>query len=113
MKNLIQKYELILKTFREMAISDNFYFKPLKPKLSDLELITLNIAAESSGIDSEYQLFRELSVSKLNGLIERSVYNRRRRKLFPHMEELRKKLAVKLTGNEKYFIVDSMPLEIC
>lgn len=103
MNNLIQKYELILKTFREISIADNFYFKPVKPKLSDLELIALNIAAESSGLDSEYQLFRDLRFSHLGGLIERSVYNRRRRKLFPHMEELRKKLAIKLTGNQKYF----------
>lgn len=113
MNSLIQKYELILKTFRDISISDDFYFKPIKPKLSDLELITLNIAAESSGIDSEYQLFRELRLSRLNGLIERSVYNRRRRKLFPYMEKLRTKLAAKLTGNQKYFLVDSMPLEIC
>ncbi|MFF5382904.1 IS982 family transposase [Pedobacter suwonensis] len=113
MNNLIQKYELILKTFKEISIADNFYFKPVKPKLSDLELIALNIAAESSGLDSEYQLFRDLKFSQLSGLIERSVYNRRRRKLFSHTEELRKKLAIKLTGNQRYFIVDSMPLEIC
>lgn len=113
MNNLIQKYELILKTFREMAISDNFYFKPIKPKLSDLELITLSIIAESSGIDSEYQLFRELRCSSLDGLIERSVYNKRRRKLFPFIEELRKKLAFKMNSGQSYFIVDSMPLEIC
>jgi len=39
----------------------------------------LNIVAELSGIDDEYQLFRELRLSKLNGLSERSVYNRRRK----------------------------------
>jgi hypothetical protein len=113
MSNLIRKYELILKTFREISLVDNFYYKPIKPKLSDLEVITLSIVAESSGIDSEYQLFRELRLSKLEGLIERSVYNRRRRKLFPYIEELRKELVIRLNGNEKYFIVDSMPLEIC
>lgn len=113
MNNLIQKYDLILKTFREMAISDNFYFKPIKPKLSDLELITLSIIAESSGLDSEYQLFRELKFSSLEGLIERSVYNKRRRKLFPFIEKLRKQLADKMNGEQRYFVVDSMPLEIC
>lgn len=113
MNNLIQKYELILKTFREISISDNFYFKPITPKLTDLELVALNIAAESCGLDSEYQLFRELRFSNLGPLIERSVYNRRKRKLFPWLEELRKKLATKLNGSQKYFIVDSMPLEVC
>lgn len=34
--NLIQKYELILKIFRGISIADNFYFKPISPKLSDL-----------------------------------------------------------------------------
>lgn len=96
-----------------MAISDNFYFKPIKPKLSDLELITLSIIAESSGIDSEHQLFRELKFSSLEGLIERSVYNKRRRRLFPFIEELRKQLARKMNSGQRYFIVDSMPLEIC
>ena len=113
MSNLIRKYELILKTFREISLVDNFYYKPIKPKLSDLELITLSVVAESSGIDSEYQLFRELRFSELEGLIERSVYNRRKRKLFPYIEELRKKLAVRLNDGKQYFIVDSMPLEIC
>ncbi|MFP5082214.1 IS982 family transposase, partial [Pedobacter sp. JCM 36344] len=113
MSNLIRKYELILKTFREISLIDNFYYKPVKPKLSDLELITLSVVAESSGIDSEYQLFRELRFSKLEGMIERSVYNRRKRKLFPYIEVLRKKLAARLNDGKKYFIVDSMPLEIC
>jgi hypothetical protein len=31
----------------------------------------------------------------------------------PYTKELRKKLAVRLNGGKKYFIVDSMPLEIC
>ncbi|MBU1484162.1 MAG: hypothetical protein KKG25_04795 [Bacteroidetes bacterium] len=54
MNSLIQKYELILKTFREMVISDNFYFKPIKPKLSDLELITFSVVAESSILNINY-----------------------------------------------------------
>lgn len=50
----------------------------MNSKFSDLEHITLNISSELSCIDYEYQLFMELRLSKLNGLIERSVYNRRR-----------------------------------
>ena len=49
----------------------------------------------------------------MDGLIEKSGYNRRRRRLFPYLEELRKKLAVKMNGAQRYFIVDSMPLETC
>ncbi|MBC7744907.1 MAG: hypothetical protein H7096_07365 [Flavobacterium sp.] len=50
----------------------------------------MSVAIETSGIDSEYQLFRELRFSKLDGMIERSVHNRRKRKLFPYTKELRK-----------------------
>ncbi|REC68701.1 hypothetical protein DRF58_13460 [Epilithonimonas hispanica] len=85
----------------------------LKPKLSDLELIAINISAEYLSIDPEYQLFRYLSNSKLDGLIERSVYNRRKRKLFYHMENVRKLMVAKFNDVETTFIVDSIPLEIC
>jgi len=34
-------------------------------------------------------------------------------KLFFVKELIRKAIAEKLTGSEKYFIIDSMPLEIC
>ena len=83
MNNLDAIYDFILNELKKLTIKENFYFKPIKPKLSDLELIAINISAEYLSIDSEYQLFRYLSNSKLNGMIERSVFNRRKRKLFP------------------------------
>ena len=94
-------------------MTENFYFKPIQPKLSDLELIGINISAEYLSVDSEYQLFRYLKNSKLKGLIERSVYNRRKRKLFYPMENVRKLMVAKFNEVGTAFIVDSMPLEIC
>ncbi len=44
-----------------------------KTKLSDKELIALNLAAEAAGIDSELNLFRLLP-SQIQYKIERSVY---------------------------------------
>ena len=73
MNNLDAIYDFILNELRKLTLNENFYFKPIKPKLSDLELIAINISAEYLSIDSEYQLFRYLSNSKLNGMIERSV----------------------------------------
>ncbi len=58
------------------------------------------------GVDSEHQLFRILSNSILSK-IERSVYNRRKRRLFPYIEQIRGKIA------NLFNIVDSMPLEVC
>jgi hypothetical protein len=113
MNNLEAIYDFILNQLNELTITENFYFKPIKPKLSDIELIAINICAEYLSIDSEYQLFRHLSNSKMNGLIERSVYNRRKRKLFYHMEDVRKLMVAKFNDVGNSFIIDSMPLEIC
>ena len=113
MNNLIPNYSFILNEFRKLNISENFYHKPITPKLSDLEVIVLNITAEYSGISSEYQLFRDLKGTILEFKIERSVYNKRKRKLFVGIEKLRRTLVEKLNDLQQYFIVDSMPLEIC
>lgn len=113
MSNLESSYKLILDELRKITKKENFYFKPIKPKLSDIELVSLIILAEFKSIDSEHQLFREMKGWNLESKIERSVYNRRKRKLFPFLEEIRMKMVEKFNEFENYFIVDSMPLEIC
>mgnify|MGYP003424636279 FL=1 len=113
MSNLEASYKLILKELIKISKVENFYFKPIKPKLSDLELISLIILAEFKSIDSECQLFREIKDFDIASKIERSVYNRRKRKLFPFIEEIRLKMVEKFNDFENYFIVDSMPLEVC
>ena len=55
--------------------------------MSDLELVALNITAEYMSINSELQLFRCISGTDLDGKIERSVYNKRKRKLFPTLKK--------------------------
>ena len=112
MSNLEASYKLILKELIKISKVENFYFKPIKPKLSDLELISLIILAEFKSIDSEYQLFREIKDFNIASKIERSVYNRRKRKLFPFIEEIRLKMVEKFNEFENYLIVDSMPLEV-
>lgn len=89
----------------------NFLNQIRKPKLSDIELIAIDLTSEYMSIDSEYQLFRILS-TELSSKIERSVNNRRKRRLFYFREYLRKKLANQISDNDSY-IVDSMPLEVC
>lgn len=113
MHNFEASYKLILKELRKLTYIDNFYFKPVSPKMSDLEVIGLIIWAEYKSIDSEYQLFRDIKGTLLDGKIERSVYNRRKRKLFPYLEIIRQKMVGRFNEFENYFVVDSMPLEVC
>ena len=113
MHNFTANYEKILEVLKELELdSENFLIQIRKPKLTDLRIIAINLTSEYMSIDSEHQLFRILPV-EIKSLIERSVYNRRKRKLFNHMERIRKLLAEKFNGSEKYFVVDSMPLEVC
>lgn len=61
-------------------------------------------------IGSECQLFRIIP-EVLSNKIERSVYNRRKRKLFTSMEFVRQKLSERLNEFEDYYIVDSIPIK--
>ncbi|MDH6311115.1 hypothetical protein M2451_003971 [Dysgonomonas sp. PFB1-18] len=111
MNNFSANYEKILETLQDFESKMNFLNQIRKPKLSDIELIAIDLTSEYMSIDSEYQLFRSLP-DELYCRIERSVYNRRKRKLFPHRELLRKKLAGQISSSD-YYIVDSIPLEVC
>lgn len=111
MNNFFRNYRKILRTLQQIEPKMNFLNQIRKPKLSDIELIAIDLTAEYLSIDSEYQLFRSLPSSFLSK-IERSVYNRRKRRLFAHRESLRKKIVSCITSQD-YFIVDSMPLEVC
>src|SRR5690606_1611743 len=113
MINHILKYVIILKelttTFKHIASTKQIRL----PEMSDLELVALNITAEYMSINSESQLSRCILVTDLEGKIERSVYNKRRRKLFPYIEKIRETLSSKFSDFTDVFIVDSTPIEIC
>ncbi len=112
MSNLHDSYTKILSLLHE--IEPNIYFlnQKRKPKLNDTELIALNLAAECLGIDSERNLFTLLP-TPLKNKIDRTVYNRRRRKLAFKIELFRQKISAIIVPAEDYHIVDSMPLEVC
>lgn len=112
MNNLIANYERILEVLRKISKEQLLSYQRRKPKMSDLELISLALTSEFMGIDSENDLFRKLPIP-ISVKIERSVYNRRKRNLSNHMDTIRLKLASYFNEFEDYFIIDSMPLEIC
>jgi len=111
MNNFQANYNKILEVLKTITEKEQFLKQKRKPKLKDIELIAMNLTAEYMSIDSECQLFREISID-LKNKIERSVYNRRKRKLFFAIEFIRKELSNKFNEFENYFIVDSMPLEV-
>jgi len=78
MNNFKENYNKILEVFSSIRKREQFLKQ--KRKLKDIEIIAMNLTAEYMSIDSENQLFRILPES-LKIKIERSVYNRRKRKL--------------------------------
>ena len=112
MNNLNAIYERILEVLQNISEDQLLLYQRRQPKLSDLELVSLSLTAEYLGIDSENDLFRKLPKT-ITSKIERSVYNRRRRRLVGHLDALRLKLASRFNEFEDCFIVDSMPLEVC
>jgi len=112
MNNLNANYERILEVLRKISDETLLSYQRRVPKMKDLEVVSLVLTAEYMGIDSENHLFRQLP-QLINEKIERSVYNRRKRKLYMKINEIRLKIAQSFNEFEDCFIVDSMPLEIC
>ena len=114
MSNIVKNYLRVLEVIS--SLNCELIYKSgvgRKQKMSDLEVVALSLTAEFMSIDSENSLFKQINQAEIPNLIERSQFNKRRRKLFLFSEEIRTKLAKEFLEFEDYFIVDSMPLEIC
>lgn len=112
MNNLSANYERILEVLRKISNENLLSYQRRVPKMKDLELISLALTAEYMGIDSENHFFRQLPKA-IKCKIERSVYNRRKRRLSNKINDLRMKIAESFNEFEKFFIIDSMPVEVC
>jgi len=112
MNNLSANYERILEVLRKISNENLLPYQRRLPKLKDLELISLALTAEFMGIDSENHLFRQIPQT-IKCKIERSVYNRRKRRLSNKINDLRMKIARSFNEFEKFYIIDSMPVEVC
>lgn len=115
--NFDRFFNITKSVFKEKINSqDNFHLYRNQPKLSDCQIIALSITAESLGIDSESYLWGKLK-SEHNqdfpNLIDRSNYNRRRKRLYPFIEQLNKVIAGRLNIGENCFLVDSIPIPVC
>ena len=121
MYNLYTKFVKILeicKQFSENLVNESGNVPRCGPvpKFSDLEVVALSLTAETESIDSEKWLFdyklQEYKDSIPN-LISRRQFNDRRKKTAGLCEELRKRIAMEMDGEEEQFFVDSKPIEVC
>lgn len=95
---------------------DNLQFYPRLPKMNDCSIISFSICAEALGIDSENYLWSKLRKDysqDFTDLIDRSNFNKRRRRLQLFIHEVTKNLSRLLNEGEDCFIVDSIPVPVC
>ena len=113
MNDLVQNYKIILNELIGTCSHIKSFSQVRQPKLSNLELVALNLTAEYMSYNSELQLFRVIKGTYLEYKIERSVYNKRRRKLIDYTKNIRQSLSRIFSHLSNLFIVDSTPVEIC
>lgn len=85
-------------------------------KMPDIELITIAVLAESLSMDSENWLFSKLKKeysAQFPNLIDRSNYNRRRKKLVPYLSLVGEWVSNIVDDGSKTVIIDSIPIPVC
>lgn len=121
MHDIKTNFDKVFQTIKSLNLpifdaTGNLHKPGLRPQFSDLEVVTLTITSEYMSLDSENWLFNKIKsdyADTFPHLIDRSRFNRRKRGLFNILELVRKKLAERFLEFEDYYIIDSMPLEIC
>ena len=81
MNNFVENYEIILKHLKETCGDIKSFYQIRTPKLSNLELAAMNFGTLNMSINTALHLFRCLKGTYLEPIIERSNYNKRRRKI--------------------------------
>ena len=120
MRNLYANFGKILdicKEFSKNLVTErgNLPRRGVVPRFSDLEVIVLSLTAEKLSIDSESLLFSYLQDYKaeMPNLISRCQYNDRRKFTANLCEQIRKRIAQAIDGDEDYFCIDSKPIPVC
>lgn len=121
MHNLKTNFDKILgitkSTLSHLLLPDgNFRVYRHAPKMTDIEVVTLALTAESLGIDSENLLFFKLKKefsADFPRLTDRSNYNRRRKRLQDYIAWVAEPVAAIISPGNKQFILDSIPVPIC
>lgn len=111
------KFYGICKEFFQEEIDSkrNFQFYPVSPKMNDLKVVALSCCMEALGIDSENLLWSKLKtdyVSLFPDLIDRSRFNRRRKRLQPFIGKLQEKVGLSLQNLSRTMVIDSVPVPV-
>lgn len=110
---IFQITNLVLSNY---LINGNIKIYRHKPKMSDIEIITLSVCQEALGIDSENYFWSKLKSDyskEFPNLIHITRYNLRRKYLNGYVQKVNSALATILNEGEDAYIVDSMPIPIC
>ena len=93
MSNIVKNYFRVLKVISSLGCKLEYKSGVgRKEKMSDLEIVAMSLTAEFMSIDSENSLFKQITKAEIPNLIERSQFNKRRKKLFLFSEQIRTKL---------------------
>jgi len=115
--NFDKFYEIVKNSLQDkLNQDDNLQYYPNRPKMNDCSIIALSICAESIGIDSENYLWSKIKKDYKDDfpqLIDRSNFNKRRRRLHLFIHEVTRCLAGQLNKSEDVFLMDSIPVPIC
>lgn len=100
---------------KEVDSRKNFQFYPVVPKMNDLEVVALSCCMEALSIDSENLLWSKLKTdyaSLFPNLIDRSRFNRRRRRLTPFILQVQELISSKLENLSELMVIDSIPVPV-
>lgn len=100
---------------QEIDIHKNLQFYPVRPKMNDIEIVALSCCMEALGIDSENLLWSKLKTdyaSLFPNLIDRSRFNRRRKRLTDMIMNVQDYVSRKLENLSQVMVVDSIPVPV-
>ena len=117
LKSNFDKFCVICKKIFKDAVNKDFNFRtyPVKPKMNDISILALSCCMESLGIDSENLLWSKLQTdyaTDFPDLIDRTRFNRRRRRLQPQIARIQDCIALRLTNECDTMIIDSVPVPV-
>ena len=112
-----RKFYSICKELFEKEVNSqyNFQFYPVAPKMNDLQIVALCCCMEALSIDSENLLWSKLKTDyadHFTNLIDRSRFNRRRKRLSDMIERIQYHVGQRLEYRSDTMIIDSIPVPV-